>query len=162
MWVPSLGPEDPLENGMASHSSILACSIPWTEEPGGLQSMGLQRVRGDWNDLACTHPFILNPYNILGQHWKQYPISFAPLEVLYVFSEFLSSLFSHLWSFKILSHSFSFPLSGFSTYHFPSSIRAFIPLRFTFLYKCCISPICLVFLDGAPESLLMYYFFYLS
>ena len=42
--VQSLGWEDPLEEGMATHSSILAWSIPWTEEPDGLQSMGLQRV----------------------------------------------------------------------------------------------------------------------
>ena len=41
-WVLSLGQEDPLEKGMAIHSSILAWKIPWTEEPGGLQSMGLQ------------------------------------------------------------------------------------------------------------------------
>ena len=38
-WVPSLGREDPLEKEMATHSSILAWRIPWTEEPGGLQSM---------------------------------------------------------------------------------------------------------------------------
>ena len=44
-WVQSLGWEDPLEKGMATHSSILAWEIPWTEELGGLQSMGLQRVR---------------------------------------------------------------------------------------------------------------------
>ena len=43
-WVPSLGWEDPLEDGMATHSSILAWRIPWTEEPGGLQCMGLQTV----------------------------------------------------------------------------------------------------------------------
>ena len=43
-WVQSLGWEDPLEEGMATHSSILAWRIPWTEEPGGLQSTGLQRV----------------------------------------------------------------------------------------------------------------------
>ena len=42
--VCSLHWEDPLEKGMATHSSVLAWSIPWTEEPGGLQSMGLQRV----------------------------------------------------------------------------------------------------------------------
>ena len=47
MWVPSLGQEDPLEEGMATHSSILACKIPWTEEPGELQSIGSQRVRHD-------------------------------------------------------------------------------------------------------------------
>ena len=45
--VPSLGGEDPLEMEMATHSSILAWEIPWTEEPGGLQSMGSQRVRHD-------------------------------------------------------------------------------------------------------------------
>ena len=44
-WVQSLGWEDPLEEGMATHSSILAWRIQWTEEPGGLQSMRLQRVR---------------------------------------------------------------------------------------------------------------------
>jgi len=43
-WVQFLGQEDPLEEGMASHSSILAWRIPWTEEPGGLQSIGYQRV----------------------------------------------------------------------------------------------------------------------
>ena len=45
--VQSLGQEDPLEEGMATHSSALAWRIPWTEEPGGLQYMGLQRVRHD-------------------------------------------------------------------------------------------------------------------
>ena len=43
-WVRSLGQEDPLEKEMATHSSILAWRIPWTEEPGGLQSTGSQRV----------------------------------------------------------------------------------------------------------------------
>ena len=42
--IRSLGQKDPLKEGMATHSSILAWRIPWTEEPGGLQSMGLQRV----------------------------------------------------------------------------------------------------------------------
>ena len=46
-WVQSLGWEDPLQKGIAIHSSILAWRIPRTEEPGGLQSMGLQRVRHD-------------------------------------------------------------------------------------------------------------------
>ena len=43
-WVQSLGWEDPLEEGMATHSSTLTWRIPWTEEAGGLQSMGVQRV----------------------------------------------------------------------------------------------------------------------
>ena len=46
-WVRSLGGEDLLEKDMAPHSSILAWKIPWTEEPGGLQSTGLQRVGHD-------------------------------------------------------------------------------------------------------------------
>ena len=46
-WVQSQGREDPLEKEMATHSSILAWKIPWIEEPGGLQSMGLQRVGHD-------------------------------------------------------------------------------------------------------------------
>ena len=44
IWVQSQGWEDPLEEGMATHANILAWRIPWTEEPGGLQSMGLQRI----------------------------------------------------------------------------------------------------------------------
>ena len=48
--VRALGWEDPLEEGMATHSSILAWRIPWTEEPSRLQSMGSQRVGHDWSD----------------------------------------------------------------------------------------------------------------
>ena len=51
-WVQSLGQEDPLEKRMATHSSILAWRIPWTEEPGGLQSMGSKRVG---HELATEH-----------------------------------------------------------------------------------------------------------
>ena len=46
-WVKSLGQEDPLEEGMATHSSTLAWRIPWREEPGGLQPMGSKRVGHD-------------------------------------------------------------------------------------------------------------------
>ena len=47
-WVQSLGGEDPLEEGVTIHSSILAGEFPWTEEPGNLQTMGSQRVGHDW------------------------------------------------------------------------------------------------------------------
>ena len=60
MRVWSLGQEDPLEEGMATHSSILVWRIPWTEEPGGLQSRGSQRVRHDW----ATNTLTLMMYNI--------------------------------------------------------------------------------------------------
>ena len=53
-WVRSLGQDDPLEKGMATHSSVLAWRIPWTEEPGSPQSMGLQRVRHDWATFTLT------------------------------------------------------------------------------------------------------------
>ena len=49
-WVLSLGQKDPLEKEMATHSSILAWEIPWTEEPGGLQSMGVAKSRMRLND----------------------------------------------------------------------------------------------------------------
>ena len=54
-WVRSLGQEDLLEKEMTTHSSIVAWEIPWTEEPGGLQSVGSQRVG---HDLATEHMLI--------------------------------------------------------------------------------------------------------
>ena len=60
--VRSLGREDPLEKGMATHSSILAWSISWTEEPGGLQSMGSQRVRHDGVTIHVRHKHTLSTY----------------------------------------------------------------------------------------------------
>ena len=57
MLVQTLGQEDSLEEGMEIHSSILAWRIPWTEESGGLQSIGSERVEHDWSNSmhACTH-----------------------------------------------------------------------------------------------------------
>ena len=56
IWVRFLGQEDPLTDGMAIHSSIVARKIPWTEEPGKPQSVGLQRVRPDQSNWICnTH-----------------------------------------------------------------------------------------------------------
>ena len=52
MWAWPLGWEDPLEEEVAPHSSILTWRIPWIEEPGGLQYVGSQRVRHDWSDAA--------------------------------------------------------------------------------------------------------------
>ena len=54
MQVASLGQEDPLEEGMATQSSVLAWRTPWTEEPGRLQSIGSQKVRHDGSDLAAA------------------------------------------------------------------------------------------------------------
>ena len=53
-WVRSLDQEDPLEKEMATHSSILAWEIPWTEEPGGLQSMGSQKSQKQLSDQTTV------------------------------------------------------------------------------------------------------------
>ena len=66
-WVRSLGQEDTLEKGMAAHSSILAWRISRTEEPGGLQSMGLQRIRHDW---ATEHAQCFKICFIQPNMWK--------------------------------------------------------------------------------------------
>ena len=63
MRVQSMGQEDPLEEEMATCSSILAWKIQWTEEPGGLQSMGSQRVTHDWNNWAYTYTNIIYIFN---------------------------------------------------------------------------------------------------
>ena len=55
-WVRKI----PLEKEMATHSSIIACRIPWTEEPGGLQFMGSQRVRHDWSNITYIHSLDVN------------------------------------------------------------------------------------------------------
>ena len=69
-WVQSLGQEDPPEKWMATHSSIMAWRIPWTEEPGELQFMGLQRVRHDWTTNKHTQMSIYTffPKNLC--EWK--------------------------------------------------------------------------------------------
>ena len=59
-WVWSLVWEDPLEEGKATHSSILAWEIPWTEEPGGLYSTGSQRIGQDW----AMNTFTLNLHKV--------------------------------------------------------------------------------------------------
>ena len=66
-WIQSLAWEDPLEKGMATHSSIFAWKIPWTEEPGGLQSMGLQTV--GHSDQITNKKRYIKP-QLLWQEWK--------------------------------------------------------------------------------------------
>ena len=61
MRVQSLDREDPLEKGMATRSSVLAWRIPWTEGPGGLQSMGSQRVSHDLIDSAHKEQSVVSP-----------------------------------------------------------------------------------------------------
>ena len=72
-WVQSLGWEDPLEKVMATHSSILAWKIPWMEEPGRLQSMGLQRVRHDWATSLLLWERLLLPNNLVSNSFTLGP-----------------------------------------------------------------------------------------
>ena len=68
--IRSLAQEDALEEVMASHFSILAWRIPWTEETGGLRSVGPQRVRHDWSNLACSMHILVPDFNSLGHILK--------------------------------------------------------------------------------------------
>ena len=67
--VRSLDWEDPLEKEMATHSSILAWKIPWTEEPGRLQSMGLKRVRHDWATSLSLSLFFFLATGLVGSYF---------------------------------------------------------------------------------------------
>ena len=82
-WVWSLGWEDPLEKEMATHSSILAWRIPWTEEPGGLQSTGSQRVGHNW---ATSLSLSLSP-RVCSNYSKQ-------------FTDSVQSLSNYQWHFS--------------------------------------------------------------
>ena len=76
-WVWSLSWEDPLEKGMATHSSILAWRIPWTEEPDGLQFTGSQRVGQDW--VTNTHK---HTHTHIHTHTQESPRRFVNLQML--------------------------------------------------------------------------------
>ena len=97
-WVWSLGWEDSLEKEMATHSSILAWKISWTQDPGGLQSMGLQRVRHDW----VTNTYLL-AFSMIQQMlaiWSLVPLPFwSPACISGI------SRFTYCWSlaWRILS-----------------------------------------------------------
>ena len=93
-WVHCLGWEDPLEEGMATHSSILAWRIPWAEEPEGLQSMELKRVGHDWATEHSTRPDPADrhPSSFLGGQslwlWHLFPVCwiyFFWTALLYIF-----------------------------------------------------------------------------
>ena len=103
MHVWSLDGEDPLEREMATHSSILAWRIPWTEETGGLQSMGSQRVGHDWSNLACMHAWVL-----IDVKWYLVILIliFLISDVEYLFMYLLTVCLSMSFLEKYLLHSF--------------------------------------------------------
>ena len=76
-WVQSLGQEDPLEKGTATHSSIPAWRIPRTEKPGRLQSIGSQRVGHDWSGLARMNTWaekVMSRWQRCGHFWAEWGI----------------------------------------------------------------------------------------
>ena len=75
MCVQSLGREDTLEEGMATHSSVLAWRIPWTEEPGGPQSMGSQKSR---QDLVTKQQHIWRSCYVLGTYVSSFNLQIGP------------------------------------------------------------------------------------
>ena len=101
MQVPSLGQEDPLEEGTATYSSMLAWRILWTEEPGELWSTGSQRVGHNWSNLGCTNLF-LNAYGEikvptqLNQLWKRRSKKWGAFQIQYL--DILKSLFNKHYS----------------------------------------------------------------
>ena len=96
-WVRSLGREDPLEKEMATHSSIFAWRIPWTEEPGGLQSMESQTVRNNWvTEHACTHAWFGGSGVKEGGTWD-FTYMKMMLWLPYHWMECVISRFSHVW-----------------------------------------------------------------
>ena len=94
--VQSLGWEDPLEKGMATHSSVLAWRIPWTEEPGGLQSMGSRRVGQDWATSTDWVPWVIQQIPI--GYLFTYVHSSTPRAVYLTLSLFSSPLSITLFS----------------------------------------------------------------
>ena len=97
-WIQPLDREDPLKKGMATHSSILAWRIPWTEEPGRLQSMESQRVRHNWKWLsmhACP----------LKQCMVVFCLIFLAI-LLHIFWNVLLSLSTLFWSLHFHDHLF--------------------------------------------------------
>ena len=79
--VHSLGWEDPLEKEMATHSRTLAWKIPWTEEPGKLQSMGSQRVGHNWATSLCTFwtDFFMVQLTSVHDYWKNHSVDYMDL-----------------------------------------------------------------------------------
>jgi len=127
MWVQSLDGEGPLEEGMATHSSILAWRIPGMEEPSRLQSIGLQRAGHDWaTKLTCMHEqlfvsqtYIMNPNKNSG-HWSS--------DLLPWFSSFQS--LSDVWLFAtpwIAAHQASLSIINSWSLTKPMSIESVMP-----------------------------------
>ena len=93
-----MGWEDPLQESMATRSSIHVWRIPWTEEPGGLEFTGLQRVRHDWSNLACTPTYYPALFTCLAV-MKKYHRLYARLKIQKL-------IFSQFWRLEVRDRGF--------------------------------------------------------
>ena len=130
-WVRSLGGEDPLEKEMAIYSSTIAWKIPWTEEPGRLQSMGLQRVRHDW----ATSPYLTLTVS-----------TFLPLFICSVILLFQKNVFPYyiiLWKFSVESDSQPLHSDSLPYYIFLASEKFEFLLCSSCYCWCLVSKLCI-------------------
>ena len=120
-WVQSLGGEDLLEKEMATHSSILAWKIPWTEEPGRLQSMGSRRVRHDWATSYTNFIYTLTvrdtQLNTTDSAFKYPDVQWPP------------RFFLHDLSHPCLGYLFDFIAHPFSSSTFSGSVTSLLCKR---------------------------------
>ena len=156
----SLGWEDPLEKGMATHSSILAWRISQTEEPGGLQSMGSQRVGQDWKTNRDKYPlpeiltsWSLSRYKILvpinctparGEKKRWTHIRIQPVRNIFFFFTKLSSVLDIYFSWlKFWESTFSLQWTVLfeGTEPSPSHVHSFTLLSYSFLKTCLHIPL---------------------
>ena len=113
-WVWSLSWEDPLEKGMTTHSSILAWRIPRTEEPGGLQSIGSQRVRHDWATNTFTSTYLLSHPVILWDLFMSLEIALGKAQVQF---SLLPQFSSVAQSCQTLCNPMDYSMPGFPVFH---------------------------------------------
>ena len=141
--VHSLGQEDPLEKGMATHSSILAWRIPWSEEPCGLQSMGLQRVRQNWAANMYYPSFSIKVSPGRNLRWL------CDSSPLFSFIHKLSPVYPVFQYIKIVTSNI---FSSFIIVHW----ERVSPVAFTFIYCCCcccsVAKLCLTLPDPVDCS----------
>ena len=110
-WVWSLGRKNPLEKEMATHSSILAWRIPWTEEPGGLQSTGLQRVEHNWATSLSLSFSKRYEDRLLIHHQREYMFLLNGLDLVFwttftsVLKKVLKFGFCFCWKWEETCHS---------------------------------------------------------
>ena len=127
--VPSLGQEDPLEEGMTTYSSIHAWKMSWTKEPDGLYFMGLQRIRHDWaTGYACTaelgsaYTEMVSPNELL-QRITQSTWSFV-LVIFIIYHQYIKRFLANVFIFSALFNiTLIVNLAGFRPWIYPADLK---------------------------------------